>query len=195
MKYLLLLTLAFTTRLYTQGNQEYSPRVVEFMNILEEYAQNLNYLPQPDEFYLADEELNNLIKKMYVAIEEDPEGYYNYLAVRYQEYGRAYKEGKINENKPSINNILGLINQKIANKYSKKYHAIITTPYFLRVVIIENTPSVYITKEENYYDQITVTGKVEEIIKGENRFSDGETISFMYLKSTTCSRKYDIGKS
>lgn len=196
MKYLLPLLLIFTMQLYAQGNEEYSPRVLEFMNILEDYKLNLNYIPHLDEFNITDEELNNIIKKMYVAIEDDPEGYTKYLAKYYQEYGRAFKEGQIDNNKPSINNILGLIHHKIADKYSKKYHAIITTPYFLRVKITDKSPGVYTDRQENPHDQTILKGQIEEIIKGKKRFNEGDIISFMYLnKPTKCLRNYEVGKS
>ncbi len=186
-----------TINIFPQWNSEYSPKVEEFMNILEEYRQNLNYIPHTDDFYVTDDELDDILEKMYMAIEDDPEGYTNYLARRYNDRVKNIKEKKLDESIPGIGNIEGLIRKKIAIKYSQKFLTLITTPYFLRVKIAEKSPDVYITKNKRgtSYDQIVVKGKVEEVIKGGTRFNEGQNISFIYLKTTTCFRNYEIGKS
>ena len=196
MKFLFFLSFLLYTNLYSQEQKEYSPKVVEYMNILEEFRKELNYLPLPDEFYLTDEELENLLKKMYTAIEHDPEGYNNYLVRKYHECASDIKEKKIDEKKPSIGNIDGLIQKKIAEKYSQKFLTLITTPFFLRVKITDKSFSTYIDRNGNSHDQTVLKGKLEEILKGKKRFNEGDYISFMYLnKPTMCLRNYEIGNS
>jgi hypothetical protein len=198
MKIILILFLAYCMNIFPQTKEEYSPKVEEFMNIVEGYWQNLKNLNHPlpaDEFLISDEDLDDVLKKMYAAIEDDPIGYTNYLARKYHEWGKEIKEKKLDANKLTTGNIEGLFCRKIEEKYSRKFLTLIKTPYFLRVKVTDKSPGVYTTKEGSSYDKFIVKGKVEEIIKGEKRFDEGDVISFMYLKTTTCFRNYEIGKS
>ena len=58
MKNILFLLLILCASVFPQLQKEYSPKVEEFMNILEEFRQNLNYVLQQDEFNVTDEELD-----------------------------------------------------------------------------------------------------------------------------------------
>ncbi len=196
LKTIVLLIVVSFLNIFPQIKNGCSSKVKEFMQILEQYQSNLNSVPLPEQFYLSDEELDSLLKKMYAAIEDDPEGYSNYLIRKYQEWKTDIKEGKISEDQPNIGNVEALIRKKIANKYSRTFLSVITTPYFLRVKITSKSPGDYKDLEGKTHDQINVIGEIEEVLKGEKKFNVGESVNFMYLnKLTTCLRNYDIGKS
>ena len=195
MKILLFLFLFSCANIFPQLKNEYSPKVEEIMNILEKYRQNLNYIPQPDEFNVTDEELDEILKKMYIAIEDDPEGYINYLSRRNHQHVKDIKEKKLDENVLSIGNIEGLIRKEIEKKYSKKFLTLITTPYFLRVKITNKSEGVYIDRQGSPHEQFVINCKIEEVLKGSKRFTEGEYISFVYLKSLRCLRNYEIGNT
>ena len=120
MKIILILFLVSCMNIFPQKKKEYSPKVEEFMNIVEGYWQNLknlNHPLPPDDFIISDEELDDVIKKMYAAIEDDPEGYTNYLHREYREWLRDVKEEKLDGNKLTIGNVEGVIKKKIKKKY------------------------------------------------------------------------------
>jgi len=185
--------------IFPQTKKEYSPKVEEFMNIVEGYWQNLknlNHPLPPDDFIISDEELDDVIKKMYAAIEDDPEGYTNYLHREYREWLRDVKEKKLDGNKLTLGNIEGVIKMKIKKKYSYNFLTLITTPYFLRVRITDKSPDVYIDTQGGSHDIFVLRGKIEEILKGRKRFNEGEYISFMHGNNLTkCLRNYEIGQS
>jgi len=195
MKILLFLFLFSCANIFPQLKNEYSPKVEEIMNILEKYRQNLNYIPQPDEFNVTDEKLDEILKKMCMAIEDDPEGNINYLSRRNHQHVKDIKEKKLDENVPRIGNIEGLIRKKIEKMYSNKFLTLITTPYFLRVKITHKSPDVYIDRQGNSHEQFVLNCRIEEVLKGSKRFNEGEYITFTYLKSLRCLRNYEIGNS
>jgi len=165
------------------------------MNIVEGYWQNLNYPPKPNEFYLADKDIENILRKLYLAIADDPEGFENYIVRRYHKQANDFKANKVIATKPTIGNIIGLIQFKIAEKYSKEFVSLITTPYFFRVKIKNKSSSIYIDREGRYHEQTIINGEIEDVVKGEKRFKKGQNIIFMYLNSMNCSRNFEIDKS
>ncbi len=195
MKIILILFLFSCANIFPQFEKKYSQEVEDFMNIVEEYWRNFNYPPQPSEFHLTDKDIDNVMRKLYFAIADDPKGYENYIVRRYNEQAKEFKENKVSATKPTIGNIIGLIQFKIAEKYSKEFVSIITTPYFFRVKIKNKTSSIYIDREGRSHDQTIINGKIEYVVKGKKRFEKGENIIFMYLNSINCSRNFEIDKS
>jgi len=193
MKMLIFILFVSSIISFAQWKKEYSPEVEEFMKIVEEKYQTLNSVE--DELILSDAELEDAMRKMYFAIAEDPDGYANYIAGRKLQQEKDFKTKKIERNKPTISNIIGKIRDQIAEKYSNNFVSIITTPYFLRVKINSIEKGIYTDREGRAHDQLTIDGKVEEVIKGAKKYISGMNIKFMYLVSQRCLRNYEIRKS
>jgi hypothetical protein len=192
---LVLIFLASNTNIFSQYKNEYSNEVKDFMNLVENYWQKLDNMPNVSDFYLTQKETGDILEKLYKAIEDDPDGYVNYIVRRNREQANDFKKNIVDASKPTIGNIIGLIQLKIAEIYSKQYVALITTPYFLRIKIMNKSASEYKDLEGRTHDQTNINGDIEEIVKGENKFMKGENVSFMYLNSKNCCRTFEIGKT
>jgi len=153
------------------------------MKIVEEKYQTLNSVE--DELILSDAELEDAMRKMYFAIAEDPVGYENYIYKKQIEWKDNIKKDNINIAKPKFGMVIGEIQKLIEKKYSNKFLRLIRIPFFLRVKVIDISKKNYTIKGEGHRNQTELIGKVEEVIKGENHFKNGEIVSFMYRNHLT----------
>ncbi len=194
-KKLLLLALIFCLNIYAQVKEIYSTEVQVYMNALKEYTEEYEYMPTFSEFSISKQELDDLLLKMYHAIASDPEGYTNYLGKDFIYKGEQVKAGKMDVNKSSILDFHKLVRSKLEKQYSQKYITIITTPYYLRVKIIDKIPDTYTTDTGYEYEGYLVNVVIEDILKGEQKYKVGEQITFRYFKSNRCIRNYEVGKT
>jgi len=194
-KILLLLALIFCLNIYAQEKEIYSTEVQEYMNALKAYTEEYEYMPTFSEFSISNQELDDLLLKMYNAIASDPEGHTNYLGKDFIYKGEQVKAGNMDINKSSIIDFHKLVRSKLEKQYSQKYITIITTPYYLRVKIIDKTPDTYTTDTGHEYKGYLVNVEIEEILKGKQKFKVGEKIAFRYFKSNRCIRNYEVGKT
>lgn len=185
----------FCLNIYPQIKEDYSIEVQEYMNDLQAFTEEYKYMPEFSEFSISDQELDDLLLKMYNAIESDPEGFKNYLGKEFIYKREQVKAGKMDINKSSIIDFHKLIRSKLVKKYSQKFIEIITTPYFLKVKIIDKTHGTYTDDTGYKHEQFDVKAEIEDIIKGEKKYRVGEQITFKYLKSQRCVRYYEVGKS
>lgn len=189
------LALIFYLNINAQVKNIYSAEVEEYMNALQIYALQYEYTPSFDDFVIGTQALDDLLVLLYKAIASDPEGYTNYLSrvIKYQR--EQIKFGKMDKNKPSIGDFHKLVRSKLEDQYSRKFITLITTPYFLKVKIVEKIPGIYTTPSGNEFKQYSVEAEIEDILKGEQKYKIGEQITFIYSKIGTCNRNYEVGNT
>lgn len=195
MKYILLILFVINSCAFSQWKKDYSSEVEEFMTIIEGKYKNIESFE--DNITLEPEEIDSIMKKMYAAIANDPEGFDKYLTIRGKEQEKEIKEKKTNFTKPKFNMILGQIQKKLAEEYSEEFISLLKIPYFLKVRITTKTKKIY--QDVVPIGQTVLSGQIEEIIKGEKQFNEGDKITFSYLEtwksSQNCNEEFEIGKS
>ncbi|MDR3594596.1 hypothetical protein, partial [Clostridium sp.] len=135
-----------------------------------------------DSLIISKTELDSIIMKMYNAIADDPEGYENYITKRNIEHQDKVKSKLMNSTHPNFSVTLGFIERKIEEEYSRTFLRLIEIPYYLKVNIISRSMIKHKSPlDGRTRDVVTITGKIEEIIKGNKKFKIGDIISFKYF--------------
>ncbi len=73
--------------------------------------------------------------------------------------------------------------EALAQKYGWDYVRYLETPYILKVKVLSKNVSTYksFNKDEISLQQVDLSVKIEEIVKGYNAFKEGEEIVISYL--------------
>lgn len=171
-----------------QGN--ISKTVNEYWETVDNYLLRYNSKNDFTKNY-SSSEIDTLTKKYYMAMGDDPIGYYIKLGVENAKWDSiASKNHRLPvELKPATK--LFLMKKIISKKYGDSFTEIISTPYYLRVKIIGDSGSIYVglinSKIKNNPDNIFRTSQgnliavVEDIVKGDKFFKVGETITISFL--------------
>ncbi len=166
---------------FSQNKYPISKNVEEFFDTLnvisKDYDQESHRLTK---FY-SHNEINNLAKKYYKAILEDPIGYDRYILNESTQFSKNRKAG-LNSNEITPQLKRGIFFNLLEENLGKEFTKIISIPYFLRVKIENVTHSKYTSSVDSMkFTQTNLNCEIEEIIKGEKRFQTKTKVVISYL--------------
>ena len=161
--------------------------VMDFIKTVENYTKDYNRNNEKELFKsknYSKEEALSLAKQYYKAKVEDPVGYRIYWDQRYREFEDYYKKNMYNKNFDHTQlgpaKKVGIVFKIISSYYGKAFTQIIGIPWYLKIHVID-------IKRGKFKSSIGVIGKnylvakIEEVIKGKNFFSEGDTVEINYL--------------
>ncbi len=199
MKYLFLkmvFILLSATQFYgfAQQKDSVSEPVKNYWNLMDNFSLRYRNKNEISKTYSGDE-IDTLTKKYFKAITEDPIGV---KIKRDKDFQKWSSSGNPKEIKPAVK--LRMMREIIANKYGTNFAEIISVPYYLKVKIVGDSGSVYISPENNRelrVGQANYFGIIEDVIKGNNFFKVNQkiTISFLSFWVAESKRTFEVGKS
>ena len=194
MKNIIVIFLIINLYACAQWKSHYSNDVLGFMNIVESKHQKQTSMDQKID--LTANEIDDLVKKMYKAIANDQIGFKRYIEKRNDDT-KINNTSSINEIKPTFGMTLNEIQQKIIDYYSKEYLELIKIPYYIRIKVIKRSKTYF--QDVVPIEKIILNGRIEDVIKGEDKFNDGDQIQFSYLQTwrtgENCMNDFEEGKS
>lgn len=191
----ILLITFFVINIFPQGKYEIKQSVKDFFDLASKKVikegRLTKYAAEPSE-----EEIKNITRSYYNAIAEDPVGFEAEMKKEFKEYNDLYFKGGKLGIKPGVK--IRIMKETMSKKYGKNFVKIIGVPYYLKIKI----NSIDQEKFHSYVDprlegrQVNLRCTVEEVIKGKNKFSKGDSITISYLIDWSANyiQKIEIGK-
>lgn len=191
---------------YAQQHDSVSEDVKSYWKLMDQFSsryKNKNDISKK----FSDEEIDTLTISYYRVISEDPIGMMNEFEHKFQKWDSVTNaiHGLPKDDPPGVK--LRKTRDIIASKFGKNFANIISVPFYLKVKIIEDSSSVYeglIDSKRGYIArnifktrQSNITAIVEEIIKGNKFFKEGQKITIGYLPFWTAgsSKHFENGKT
>ena len=174
----LVVLFAFTTHLPQQSTDKISPEVIEFFSLADSVSQNYDHIKGFTINYSASQ-IEHFAKKYYDA-NCKPFDYRFYLHEEFTRWGQNFLKGYTHQYKPGFK--LKLIRDLITETYGKYYMEILGIPYLLRIKVIEIKHGKYVSYSAGFTVSKTIlVSKIEDIIKGDNKFTINETVNINIL--------------
>ena len=183
---------------FSQERENYSEIVLNLVDVLYDSSilyQNDNTI----EYTFNSEQAHDILHKYYRAVSEDPLGLIRYM----EEEDDLIRSHALQSGKNSTEKRFAIRKKKLTDELSKvfgeKFMETIDVPYYLRINIIDKSPSQYISPgpPDRKYKSDSLTVLIEDVLKGKNQFAAGSTISIEYLTwwYTNSLNKFKPGKS
>jgi hypothetical protein len=124
-----------------------------------------------------------VVKNYYEAISKSPTDYKKYLEEENKKWRDNYIKSETKISKPAYK--IYLIKKLISESYGEYFAELISVPYYLKVKIlsIKNGNYVSYSPEGLTVPKTVLVTKVENIVKGEERFKSGDTIEINIINS------------
>ncbi len=163
-----------------QYQEKYSPTVQELKEAVDEIVQKNEGKTTFEE--PTEAEVLTLSEKYFRAIETDPEGIlFTYMKNTRNNISEAVAKKITTWDNLSSIDIIAYILHKNTILFSQNFVEIMTTPYFLKIKVIDKEEKMLKSLSGSSSYQIHLTGIIEEIIKGSDRFKVGEEIIIKYV--------------
>ncbi len=180
-----------------QEEDQYSIEVIDFFSATEEFYSFYNDSLGWQKNFTIDE-INNISFKYYNAIYKNYTDYYYYFLELHKEWEKEVINNNyvIIHTKPALK--LKKIRDKIAVYKSSAFAELLQIPFFLRVRIIKKENSFYYSESAGLtLRQTDMVVKVEDVVKGEYKFTKNDTITISYLNDwyNFSKNHFEIGKS
>lgn len=182
---LLILIIFIGIELFPQDKIPPKEQVMIFLSAVENYSKGFNRYNKEELFKSKQytiEEVYALAQKYYQAKAEDPIGFHFYLNNKMNDFEEKVKNKTVSQSELMTPEKVGIIFRIISSKFGRSFTEIIGIPWFLKVQVID-------IKQGEFNSSIGILGKtylvakVEEVIKGQNIFKEGDTIEINYLSS------------
>jgi len=185
LNFLLLLIMFIGMKIFPQGNIQPKEKVMNFFTAVENYSKGFNRDNKEGLFkskQYTNQEVYDLAQKYYQAKAEDPIGFHFYLENKMKEFEEKFKNKTVKQSELMTPEKVGVIFKIISSKYGRSFTEIIGIPWFLKVQVLD-------IKQGKFNSSVGILGKtylvakVEEVIKGQNIFKEGDTIEINYLST------------
>ncbi|MGE5411594.1 MAG: hypothetical protein ACM3MI_11600 [Clostridiales bacterium] len=173
MRLLLVLFLFVPFLVYAQGNDTVSAEVKEVWELIREHS----FEKERKIVEKTKDELKPLIKKLCNAIEKDPFGFHNYWKSGHEKYIRSLKPSE-QMNHPAKQYYE--LRSEIDKAYGQNFSAIIFMPFYVKITITKLDSIVTFYKHARKFLMNAITGRVDEVIRGEYFIKVGDTINILY---------------
>jgi len=168
---------------FSQQRENYSKSVLNFVDVLydnsiyEETDYNINYT-------FNSKQAQDILHKYYRAVSEDPLGLINYMEEEYELIRNRALQSSKNSTEKRFAVRKKNLSDELSKIYGEKFMKIIDVPYYLRIKIIDKSPSQYISPgpPERKFRTVKLTVLIEDVLKGKNQFTLGNTITIEYMK-------------
>jgi hypothetical protein len=126
-------------------------------------------------------EIENLSSQYYNVIYSHYVDYYYYHIDLFHKWEDLVRANNYVIVDPSPGVKLSRIRDKIAEFYSPEFARILQYPYFLRIKTLDFKDTFYIGTDSTYFSQTDMMVLIEDVIKGENRFTANDTMTISFL--------------
>jgi hypothetical protein len=198
MKIIILIFLSFiqSVSIYSQNTEKFKESTIDFFKSVTDFTKdfnrsNIDNLLGSRQY--TDEEINRLLEEYYKVKAEDPEGF-----ARYQHLERNEFEDR-NKTSPHTKELMvpekiGIIYRIIVSKYGKHYTDLFLTPWFLKVKVID-IKGEKLNIPQGPTSRAFLLAEVQDVIKGEKKFANGEIIHIYFLSDWLHNKKFEKNKS
>jgi hypothetical protein len=195
----LLVIALFSLNSFPQEKSTLKKSPIDFFTTVENYTKEFNRSNKDNLLkskVYSDSEVLALAEEYYKAKADDPIGFHFYEKGKQKEFEENLSKKTVSKDELMFPEKVGLVYKIISSKYGRNFTETIGIPWYLKVNVLD-------IKQGKFKSSIGILGKtylvarIEEVIKGEKFFKQGDTIEINYLANwlSDANKKFENNKS
>jgi hypothetical protein len=165
---------------YSQDAKRLPESVETFLDVLQNVSKDFDFQEMDSKRDFSTKEIRELAKVYYHMMKENPIEFKNYFSVEYASFSNEIKSGIRSANDPSLTRSKIILTSLFRKEYGIEVTNSMDIPYYVRVLIVDTTKSIHIADNGMKIPRTQIHCRIEDVIKGKNRWSIGEEINIIF---------------